>query len=341
MIDLGAYIEQKNFNNRIDSILVEELKFALSCWIKTFKAIPLQYNIPSIFESAGQFNNCGKVVELVMKYILDNKETKYTHEFDCSDLDVFFKKLKINVEKYNSSTYGYYDDTTNETVTLNLYIKNYNRTYKNIASIESDIEYTIVHELIHAYEDYIRKTRGLPSINTLFDNIDYKKEYRRALSNIHSGDDNIEDEYINKLIAKCRYFLDEQEQKAYLGTVKTCVQKITKKVGPSFRSLKFDEVIDLFKDEYIWEEYKDIYIFIKNINKVDNELLMKIYKYFYTKKLSADEIKDELTKKWNKFEHIFIKNFTKSYASSIQDLKLESFFRPSIDIMKNPYSIYD
>ena len=339
MLDLERYIEKYNIIEDIENCVANKIILSLECWINTFKIIPLSYDVPKIFESVGQFNNCGKVIKMIINYMRDHiEEESYTHNFECSQLDVFFDNLIINV-KNSQYNYGQFVEYKDKTVTIDLFIK-------NEKLISNDIEYCLIHELIHSYEDYIRNSKGLPSINNLFKDSKYRYEYQQALKYMHldkiykDGYEESDEEYSTRIIAKCRYFLDEHELKAYLGTLKDCIHNISEKIGPTFRDLKFDKVIELFRKEYIWQEYLDIYVFMNNIEDIDDIILQNVYYNFYHKKIEKEKIIKELRNKWNKFEKLFLKYFAKGYSEDLENIKLESFYQPPVELIQNPYTIY-
>lgn len=294
---------------RTEFELLDELKLAMICYQKTD-------GISSICESSKyNFENCGAIVKNVVSYIEDMDWRTHIKEFDVKD--VFFKKLSVSFVIYGNLE-GSYIETKDDTVyiELNLYQSNID---KWDLKQRRRLIYTLIHELAHSYKDFLRKNEGKPSINSLMIG-DYKREYKTAVAWYKTS---LKDNDFKKQLARCKYFLDENEMEAYLATVEETIKNVITEVNPTYKDLKFDEILDMFKDEYIWQDYIHINVFVNELNNIDKSKLAREYNFLFRTKLSADDIIKDIKDKWNHFQKEFVETYIDGFAECFENLEYD------------------
>lgn len=315
----------------IKEILVDEsynryLLDDLALWVQCYwncGSVPLVENyMPLIFESKGYFDNCGKAVNRIYNEIKSSSENKLS--IDCKDLNVFFEIANIEILSHKSSgIVGQYASCTQTEVSIEILLnKNNDDCYKNL-------EYTLLHELIHAYEDWNRITNKRPSIFT-----EYNREYKMAFTAMQREDK----EFIEHKLASCKYLLNSKERNAYLGTLEKTLKNVIKDVNPKWINLKFDEVLDKIKDEYIWKEYFELNKFILTFDEYDKNYIRKKYNNLYcliSNKKSYSEIKKEIMSQWKIFKAKFEQLFAKIYCDMV--LELHEGAMPSVSSFNKIY----
>ena len=135
MITLNNYI----IENELEENILNRLYFHTCIEFK------LDNNLyPYIVESLGKFDNAGKVV----KHIIDTLKTNFESQvIDCTNDNVYFKYIDIKLN-INEKGYGSYLKYKDNTVYLEI---GANEKYFN-ENIDKYVK-TIVHELLHGYED--------------------------------------------------------------------------------------------------------------------------------------------------------------------------------------------
>ena len=321
MISLNEYIKEQEFNNIFERYLLDELRVSLHCWVKTGIGYDLPYYVPTLLESYKyNFNNCKDVVKTIVDYISNDdsniKDHSRTFKFDNI---TFFDKLQIHFILQGNS--GYVKSKSKKNVVY-IQLKLLDKPFEEYTLREHRFFiYTIIHELTHAYADYLLRIEGKPSIIYLMKG-NYAQEYTNAVKWMRPFTKNPN---VKNLLGKCRYFLDEQEMVAYLGTVKETVTNIFNTIKPSYKDLKFDELLKLFSEEYIWSEYLDISKFIENIDDIDKDELLKCYNKVFNKDVDYNYLIGDIKDKWETFKSEFVQAFIEAYADCEEEIKLESF----------------
>lgn len=249
------------------------------------------YNIeyhPSeiIFESLGKFNKCGQVAEYIFSELY---KTNDSITLDCRKFKVFFDYVSIALYKGHNQIYAEYNKQENRILYINIYLQTVDY------SIYDNLIILILHEMMHAYEDKQRIKTGKPSIFNLLDD-----KYSGSLKLLKTNNE------ISNTIGKLNYFLNDQEQNAYFGTLYTTVENIIKTKNISLDNIDYTNIIKNIKQENIWKIYFDLCKFIIKLN--NNELnekninqIQEIYKYIFKSNQTLSSIKKELNNKWDKF----------------------------------------
>lgn len=282
-------------------------------------------------ESKYNFDNCEDVVEKIVNVLYNIELNKQTLKFDFNN--TFFKHLILEINIGNRIIGGHEKRSLpSDTVSFELQILKNKSVDEYSLREHRKLRYMIIHELTHAYENFLIKQDGNEAgIFYPEDSKEYKK-YNISINWILSG------RQLPKLkeeLILCGYFLDEHEKFAYLGTVKETVKNVIEKVIPSYKDLKFNEIIEMFKDEFNWESYIKISAFIDGLseNKTDKDLRYKIcrlYNSIYEDEQSEDNIINELINKWEDFKKEFVHAFIDAYAECEADFKLEYYIDPDL-----------
>ena len=272
-----------------DSVLYNVLKNHLIYHIDIQRS--LLDPVSHIKESLGKFNQCGKVAE----YIFDEvRKTSETHLIlDCKKFKTYFDSIDITIE-YDNVIYGGYIGQENRIIYINLNIPE-DLTYEHY----DDFIFLVIHELMHGYEDKRRIKHGKPGIFNLLDD-----EYVKGFKMIHK------DNEILKNIGRCKYFLNDQEINAYIGTLNFTIENLIKKNNITIENIDYDKLIDDIKDTKVFKDYFDLFKFIIKLNEdilseYEMKELMDLYEHYYKNKKTIKEIKIELNKKWDKFYNKF------------------------------------
>lgn len=326
---LSQLILEHNYEQILNTYWKDKLKIAMTCWTKFDNNC--DWPILSLLESSKyNFTNCGKVIKKVVDYV-DSLETfeEHSKEFDCSDLEVFFKKLSVEFTKRNR-----YLKTENDIVHITISLPN--KSYSDYDVKEHKrLVYNLIHELTHAYEDYLVKKNGQVSIIDIIDQ-EYVRKYNISTKWISTT---LKDDNVLKNISRCKYYLDKHEKFAYLGTIEETVKNIYDKVNPTYFELKFDEILELFSEEYIWKEYIHLNTFLNNLDKVEDKKLKESYYVLFHIQKEAKEIRDELLDGWEDFQREFVEAFIEAYDECSENIVPEGMWDP--EILENPFDRYD
>ena len=115
---------------------------------------------PYIVESLGKFDNAGKVV----KHIIDTLKTNFESQIiDCTNDNVYFKYINIELNA-GENGYGTYLKFKDNTIYLEIGAKSKDYLIENIDRYTE----TIIHELLHGFEDYNRIKKYWPRNICLF-----------------------------------------------------------------------------------------------------------------------------------------------------------------------------
>ena len=289
MKNLKEYI---NYN--FENYLLESLAFHISVEnkIRNPYRIGIKLYESLLFESLGRFDNCGKCAEYIVNKLKDNPIKQI---IDCSEFKVFFNKLNISNIEYSKIISAAYIGTKNDAIEIELQIPK----VIDDSETEERIMYVIIHELLHAYEDYNRINNGKESIFDLFNN-----SYINSFKGINSIFD------IKKYISRCKYFLDDKERNAYFGELYPMIEKIIRDKKLTLKNLDYSKFVNEIKNTDIWKIYFEIGDFILKIkndsfNEKDKNEIINIYSNITGKESKYSEIKKDLFNKWKKFNSKF------------------------------------
>ena len=238
----------------------------------------LDYNLyPYIIENYGKFDNAG----LVVKHIIDELQNNFeSQKINCQDDNVYFKyiDIQINNQQNDIATYIKYKDNT---VFIELFCKSLNDFKFNIDSYVK----TIIHELLHGYEDYNDK-------------------YKNSFNNINSRND------IKMWLSRCNYFLNSQERNAYLSQLESDIENIFKNEHITIEDFNYTKFKNKLKETDIWKEYFKLSVFILKLknskwNNEQKQYVEFVWDNLYSEKKSFNQIVKELYSNWEKFEKKF------------------------------------
>lgn len=294
MITLNNYI----IENELEENILNRLYFHTCIEFK------LDHNLyPYVVESLGKFDNAGKVV----KHITDILKTNFESQvIDCSNDNVYFKYINIKLNT-NEKGYGSYLKFKDDTVYLEI---GANKEYFN-ENIDIYIK-TIVHELLHGYEDYNRIKNTGQGIFAY-----YNDKYKNSFNNINSQDD------LKMWLSRCNYFLNSQERNAYLSQLESDIESLFKNEHITIEDFNYTKFKDKLKNSFIWKEYFKLSIFILKLknSKLTNEEkkhVENLWAQLYNEKKTFSQIIKELYNNWEKFEKKFEQLVPKIICSYIE-----------------------
>ena len=263
------------------------------------------YDNAHVFERLGSFDNSGKIVMYIFENMIEqlNNVTDNNITIDCSHLNTFFNDIVITIYK-KQTIEGEFYKRNNSTIFINLVIPeklNPAKDWKPIMKI-------LLHELLHAYEDYNRKD----SIFNYF-NAEYAKSFSFMKTSFIET---------NKKLFEFGYFYNNQERNAYFSNIYNDVKDVLTKLN-MVKIEKFDYkkfLIEL-KNTDIWKTYFDIMNFIVNIDNLsdtEKNRIIQTFSFIKEKKLTFNQIKKELNNKLNKFYSKFNQLVPKCICDIIQ-----------------------
>lgn len=282
MITLNNYI----IENELEKNILNRLYF------HTCVEFKLDHNLyPYIVESLGKFDNAGLVVKHIIDELQDNFESQ---KISCQDDNVYFKyiDIQINNQQNGIATYIKYQDNT---VFIELFCKSVNDFKFNIDRYIK----TIVHELLHGYEDYNRIKNTGQGIFAY-----YNDKYKNSFNNINSQND------IKMWLSRCNYFLNSQERNAYLSQLESDIEKIFKNEHITIEDFNYTKFKNKLKETDIWKEYFKLSVFILKLknskwNNEQKQYVEFVWDNLYSEKKSFNQIVKELYSNWEKFEKKF------------------------------------
>lgn len=294
MITLNNYI----IENELEENILNRLYFHTCIEFK------LDHNLyPYVVESLGKFDNAGKVV----KHITDTLKTNFESQvIDCSNDNVYFKYINIKLNT-NEKEYGSYLKFKDDTVYLEI---GANKEYFN-ENIDRYVK-TIVHELLHGYEDYNRIKNTGQGIFAY-----YNDKYKNSFNNINSQDD------LKMWLSRCNYFLNSQERNAYLSQLESDIESLFKNEHITIEDFNYTKFKDKLKNSFMWKEYFKLSIFILKLknSKLANEEkkhVENLWAQLYNEKKTFSQIIKELYNNWEKFEKKFEQLVPKIICSYIE-----------------------
>lgn len=246
---------------------------------------------PYVFESLGKFDNAGKVVKDIIGALKDNFESQ---TIDCTDDNVYFKYINIELNT-DENGYGTYLKFKDDTVYLELGAKSKDYLVENVDRYSK----TIIHELLHGFEDYNRiKKTGQGIFAYLND------KYKNSYANLNSEND------VKMWLSRCNYLLNDQERNAYLSQLETDIESLFKNDRITIENFNYTEFKDKLKNTSIWKEYFKLSVFILKLknSKFSNEqkkYVENIWAQLYKENKTFNQINKELYSNWEKFEKKF------------------------------------
>ena len=281
MITLNNYI----IENELEKNILNRLYF------HTCVEFKLDHNLyPYIVESLGKFDNAGKVV----KHIIDALKTNFESQvIDCTNDNVYFKYIDIKLNN-NGKGYGTYLKFKDDTVYLEI---GANKEYFN-ENIDQYIK-TIVHELLHGYEDYNRIKNTGQGIFAY-----YNDKYKNSFNNINSQDD------LKMWLSRCNYFLNSQERNAYLSQLESDIESLFKNEHITIEDFNYTKFKDKLKNSFMWKIYFKLSTFILQLKnkKWSNEqkkYVENLWAQLYNETKTFSQIIKELYNNWERFEKKF------------------------------------
>ena len=290
---LTEYIIAQQFDD-IDKLIISE------CNIETYKNSPvLKYGI---LESLGIFRGCKEITEYLFNKLKENIG-KQELSIDITHLKAenkFFNFCFLHIkydDKYENGEAGYYSsdghddynevryDTINEKfkfIEINLIFSK--EHIDNIYSL-------IMHELVHAYDDYIHiKKSGFGASL-------YERDKRAKYQLVRVKNKN--DDIIIQVFKDFMYLLNKSEQNAYIG-------QLNSEVKGTYKNIK--DIINDLKNTSIFFNYKQIKLNFNAIikNKKYLNQFCEVYRQTYETKKSNESIIKELNNKYNKCWKKFI-----------------------------------
>lgn len=290
---LTEYIIAQQFDD-IDKLIISE------CNIETYKNSPvLKYGI---LESLGIFSGCKEITEYLFNKLKENIG-KQELSIDITHLKAenkFFNFCFLHIkydDKYENGEAGYYSsdghddynevryDTINEKfkfIEINLIFSK-----EHIGNIYS----LIMHELVHAYDDYIHiKKSGFGASL-------YERDKRAKYQLVRVKNEN--DDIIIQVFKDFMYLLNKSEQNAYIG-------QLNSEVKGTYKNIK--DIINDLKNTSIFFNYKQIKLNFNAIikNKKYLNQFCEVYRQTYETKKSNESIIKELNNKYNKCWKKFI-----------------------------------
>ena len=303
MLSLNNYI----IESKIENVLLDRL--CLHCYVECLLTFGKGLYPINIYESLGKFNNASKVLEHILNELKNNFSSKL---INCKNDNVFFDSIQIEIIEDNNF-YAAYNFIKDNVVNIEIYCKNEETFNDNI----EEYEILILHELLHAYEDYNRNINNKSDIFQLW-NIDYEKSYL----NMNNFDK------IKRYISRCKYFLNPQERNAYFSSLESSIKKVIKDYHISVDNLDYEKFKHGIKREYIWEIYFDLGKFILSLDNIDEKCkneIVKQYNSLYNTEKSFNEIKKELNNQWKKFDNKFNQLVPKILCKNIQIKEFKNY----------------
>lgn len=250
-----------------------------------------------INEKNGTFNQSKEIAEYIYENVFNKKLN-----IDCSKFNTFFKYIKVSIIN-SEHLFASYENLENDTVYLEIYCNN--QTIKD----NTNLTKLIIHELLHAYEDYQLKIKKL-SLKDYLTNA-----YKKSINNLNNRNEVIRN------LSRCQYFLNDHEKNAYFGTLEYQISNLFK----TYQGDKYDftKIINLIKQSDVWKEYFKLDEFIQNINKnmIDKELFVNVYNSMNNSSKTLSQIQKEFNYKWKKFNSKFNQLISKIICDTLFENK--------------------
>lgn len=262
------------------------------------------------------------------KIVLKNKETLYKTFISCDTenkfIDCFIKEIELYIKlnktgkiqlSYNpiQNNYDVNIDKLEKCVIFMEFPKN--ELYSN------EVKKQLAHELTHAYEDYNRIKRKK---KTLFDILS-SGVYKNAIRLLSSK------EAIKQFIGNLLYWLNQQEQNAYIAELSIFVKsKLSELELNKSNKEVANQLFNILKKSKIYKTYYELGSIIELLEdgKLDNIIpkLVTEYNKATTQNKSENDIIKELTNSWNKIQRKIENKLPKIIYKYINDEKPNRFY---------------
>lgn len=245
----------------IENILLDNLIYSLKCRMNC------QPQIFGIYEGLGNFLNCGKVLDVISKYFVEEiDETKLEKDkevsIDVSNCEAFCKVIHIKISDIDSKDFSARLVKLNKSGDIWIDIE-IDFSFK--IKLE-DFEGMILHELMHAYEEFNRISNDKKSI---FDELTI--EYQNAKRHLSRKSEDIQ------LISSLKYYIDYIEQRANFGTLEYDIKKLIEKIDPERTRMRTNKIKEELKNSGIWKKYFDFYELTLRLDDFSDKILENAY----------------------------------------------------------------
>ena len=259
MRNIVDYIEQTEQDSFINESLLSHIAIE-------YKVNDISEGLKIINEKYGIYDGCEELFDFIVKDIFSRDNLDYQFEYNRETLkdikNIFFKKLIIDIDTSTEEEYGECDDNLSigkdllvDEIWINIYEKTPNK---------HSIKGTLMHELIHAYNNYMMLLKG----NNSFIDTTRSDMYRNI---IDIRGNNTECESDLKFIL---YFLLGYERNAFIGQLKSELELHRNKINTPKDALEILKKCPIYKT----------YLKVDNIiryhlnNSKDSDLITDIYK---------------------------------------------------------------
>lgn len=307
MKKLDNYIYEENINNYIDENIINDL-YCLN-------AIKLQIN-----EGSGLYPGQIETAKFIYNQILKNKDFNKMEITKFPSLKTkFFNKIIIDFIDDKNYEGGYIVfDENNRSVQWDEDKKIFNYIEFSFSIYSIDNLYSIiVHELKHAYRDWMNIKLGKSSIYKKIIDIEYDK-----FVNINEDDD-----IFLKVVKLVKYFLTDFE-------IEALINEMTESLKDNYFTVN-----SAFKDLNKVEKYVALKSLYNNVQYIlSNEDAFKLYYKEYINLLgdkSEKEVKNELKINFNRFWTKFINHlYNGIYDKLFKEVKTVNLKKFNIEDLK-------
>ena len=243
-------------------------------------------------------------IKFCIRNILKNIELNFSYINKANSTDKLFSALFYHLNEIGENSeiydqipikwYAQYIKYDNDTVYINICTtqNNFNENIDVYVKL-------IIHELLHAYEDYNRIKNTGQGIFAY-----YNEKYKKSFAHLNSQND------IKRQLSRCNYFLNDQERNAYLSQIETDIESIFKNEHIKIEDFNYTEFKDKLKNTDIWKEYFKLSTFILKLKNSEcsneqKQYVEDIWNQLYNKKKTFNQINKELYNNWQKFEKKF------------------------------------
>ena len=264
-------------------------------------------------ESYGVFNGCGEVTKKIMEivdYMLENSINIFQTKIKDGR---FIEKVEIKLRNTsNSAFYTGSEIKNNKYDPLRLII--------GVATSRKNIISSVMHELLHAYENQQRYVNNAPSMGKAARTIGYDKN---PINKTVSYND------IKQKISYILYHFTDFERNAYIAQIKGELEACDK----SFWDIK--DAFEYIKTTIPYRNYQKIFSFCSELCEIENNKVQKDI-LDYTSELSNynfktyDSFRNWLIMKMKKYQKKFNNILPKIAA---QYLTLSESFNPSMNYL--------
>ena len=257
MKNIVDYIEQTEQDSFINESLLSHIAIE-------YKVNDISEGSRIINEKYGIYNGCEELVDFIVKDIFSHDNLDYQFEYNRDTLkdikNIFFKKLIIDIDTSAEEEYGECDDNLSidkdllvEEIWINIYEKKPNK---------HSIKGTLMHELTHAYNNYMMLLKG----NSSFIDTARSDMYRNIID-VRGGNTERDLKFI-------LYFLLGYERNAFIGQLKSELESHRNKINTP------KDALEVLKKCPIYKTYLRVDNTIRYhiANSKDSDLIANIYK---------------------------------------------------------------